>query len=502
MKLKKLAATTAATALIAGGMVFGVATAASAHTPSVSADCSVLDVSLTNYAAEKPGTDAVPPVYHDWSETVIDTPAVDAIPAVTHTVPHHDLVTAEIPAIPAKTHTEYEFKQIITGHTKWNADKFWNPGLGWYLDGNTKVVVDSPAVPAVPAVYHDWTETVVDSPAVDAVPAVTHEVPHHDLVTPGVDAVPGQANHVTVTIDGETVTDTDFGTSFVKSYAFDNKYVSHTYSVVATAWDDSKYDVNESGTTTACAVPVVDAQTAAALITGCGYADLSVTNPEAEWTDNKTGAVTVWVDGKFKEAISVAGDATETRHYTFAEDSGDHTIVVKNAEFAGGAVLAEATVSSDCIAPKPEDKIVTSDWVDGKYGCGDTTVTQSRTVTDTPYVLEGGQWVLDTENAVTKTEKHDRALTAAEIKALNCPVVVVVTPAKPSTPAAAAPAPKSPAPIALSSDDTLAHTGSVINAGGPLALSGLLLALGIIALAAGAEAKRRRTNRVSQSSDE
>jgi LPXTG-motif cell wall-anchored protein len=366
MKFKKLLAAVGATALLAGvGLL--AAQPASAHTPSVSADCQALTVNLTNYAQTQPGKDSV---YKDVK--VIDTPAVAE---VSHFVKVIDTAAVPgVPAVPAVTHTEYEFKQFITGNLKWNADRWWNPGLGWFFDGNTKIVIDKaaiPAVPAIPEVSHQVK--VIDVPGVAEVSHIDHQ-----LVSA---AVPAKTNTVKVTIDGTVVEDTTFSSSFTHNYTFANKYVAHTWNVLVTAWDSSQYNLNQSGTSTPCAVPVVNANLKGDLHASCGVADLTLTNPEEPWTDNKTGAVTVWIDGAFKEAITVAGDATETRQYTFAEDSGDHTVVVKAAESDGGAVLLSATVKTDCELPQVTPVAPTVTDVEGCGVYGSVTAAETEGVT-------------------------------------------------------------------------------------------------------------------------
>jgi hypothetical protein len=75
-------------------------------------------------------------------------------------------------------------------------------------------------------------------------------------------------------------------------------------------------------------------------------------------------------------------------------------------------------VQNPACPPEPEIKVVTSEWVDGAYGCGDTTVEQTRTVTTTSYVLDGNVWVENAPLVVTQTQA--RELTAEEIAALPC----------------------------------------------------------------------------------
>lgn len=71
-------------------------------------------------------------------------------------------------------------------------------------------------------------------------------------------------------------------------------------------------------------------------------------------------------------------------------------------------------------SPQPADNIAYSDWTDGAFTCGDTTVEQTRTKTVTPYMWNGTEWVLDDTNAVTTTETQPRDLTADDLS--DCPV--------------------------------------------------------------------------------
>lgn len=71
-----------------------------------------------------------------------------------------------------------------------------------------------------------------------------------------------------------------------------------------------------------------------------------------------------------------------------------------------------------CPGEQPDDKVEVTEWVDGEYDCDDTTVTQTRTVTTTPYVLDGETWVLGTPTVVEETQIRD--LTVSELLALDC----------------------------------------------------------------------------------
>lgn len=302
MNIKKMTALGAVVSTIVVGAVIGLAAPASAHTPSVSATCSTLSVNLENYAE-----------------------SISAKDEVSHVVSHHDLVSAEVPAVPAVTHTEYLYKQIITGHEKWLDSLTWNPGLGWYYSGTSNVIVDTPAQDAVPAVYKDWDETIIDSPAQEA-----------------------EANHITVTVDGAVVEDSDFSSSFQQDFPLGDQYIAHTWHVSVTAWDNSEYNLDQVGETTACDLPVVDAVPGATIAHECGSADITLTNVAAFETVNKTASYVIYVDGKFNDAVSVASGETATRHLDFAEDTGDHHVVVRTGPAFGDKLVAEETVGSDC----------------------------------------------------------------------------------------------------------------------------------------------------------
>jgi hypothetical protein len=81
----------------------------------------------------------------------------------------------------------------------------------------------------------------------------------------------------------------------------------------------------------------------------------------------------------------------------------------------------------------PEPTISYSEWQDGQWECGDTTVTQTRTVTTTPHkaVFRNEEWVIvdDTENISTSTETQTRPLTQSELESCE-----PVTPEPPAVP--------------------------------------------------------------------
>lgn len=118
------------------------------------------------------------------------------------------------------------------------------------------------------------------------------------------------------------------------------------------------------------------------------------------------------------------GQATATtinRNTFFNNGTRNFTITQK---------LEPKLVGLPCAGPQPEDKVISSEWVDGDYVCADTTVEQTRTVSVTTYSLVGNSWVAN--DPVVKPETQTRVLSSEERQAV-CPkpepekVVVVST---------------------------------------------------------------------------
>jgi len=117
------------------------------------------------------------------------------------------------------------------------------------------------------------------------------------------------------------------------------------------------------------------------------------------------------------------------------------------------ATAAELNEAECAQPPKPDDNVVSTEWVDGQFACGDTTVEQSRTVTTTKftYDAETRTWVEGVP--VVETETQTRNLTAAEqypcatttITTTPADVVEVLPPAPAPTTSAPAAAPTVPA---------------------------------------------------------
>ena len=70
-------------------------------------------------------------------------------------------------------------------------------------------------------------------------------------------------------------------------------------------------------------------------------------------------------------------------------------------------------------SPQPKDKVVEGDWIVGQFDCDDTQVTETRTVSTTPYVWVAGAWVEG--ETVESTEEQVRDLTEEELASLECP---------------------------------------------------------------------------------
>lgn len=113
---------------------------------------------------------------------------------------------------------------------------------------------------------------------------------------------------------------------------------------------------------------------------------------------------------------------------------GDHTLTltVNNV-----VTDTEVFTASDPVKPtQPADQVVYGNWADstgtGVINCTAGTVSQSRSVTTTPYVWNGTVWVLG-DMTTTTTETRPRQLTAAEKQASCEPTVIrVAIPAAPA----------------------------------------------------------------------
>jgi len=166
-----------------------------------------------------------------------------------------------------------------------------------------------------------------------------------------------------------------------------------------------------------------------------------------------------------------------------------------NGDFVPPVVIPKDASASVVVTPPTCDK----DGVPSVNAEGTQYATLENKLDETPgdhvavfTAAEGHQFA---DGSTTLEVKY-----TVKAKTGNCPVTTPTPTA--GVPVSSSTTTPAPAVQASTSEGTLAHTGSVVNAGGPLALAGMLVALGIIAFAAGAEAKRRRNIQAAPSSDE
>lgn len=129
---------------------------------------------------------------------------------------------------------------------------------------------------------------------------------------------------------------------------------------------------------------------------------------------------TEWV---FESTDCLSQEVTETRMTTTT------TYAVKNNEVVIDEVvtvedtqtrsMTEEELDEYCPIPEqPGDLQVVGSWVVGEFDCDDTTVVQTRTVTTTPFELEGREWVAGADIVAEQVET--RALTEEELAELDC----------------------------------------------------------------------------------
>lgn len=210
----------------------------------------------------------------------------------------------------------------------------------------------------------------------------------------------------------------------------------------------------------------------------CGAWSITLYNQQEAGYEAATASFVVYIDGKFDNAYAVQGGEQQTISGAFAEDSGNHQVIVRTGPAQGDEFVFSLDVTSDCIAPQPEDDVVIGEWSKPVITCdskvGDV-VTITREVSTTEYVLSENGWVPG--EAVVTSEEDTYTVTADDIKALDC--AVVVPPVEKPT--------AKPVKAAAVSDSTLAQTGGVVS---PWLLGG-----GIAALLAAAGIRLARRQR-------
>lgn len=439
--MKKFIAGAAAALLVTAGLTLATASAATATTPPD--QCVPSDAwteTIDHPAVGEPTITIDNPDYEPAVEEVTDT---IEHPAEYETV-HHEAEYIHHDAV-FKTEWKYtkhggygfiwvdndEFKYIKADGTGTNN----KPWLGWYYERtqHTREVEVTPAWDELVKEAWDeqvlvkeaWTETIV---VVEGKPAVGEPT----IVVDNPDYQPAW----TETIEHEAVT-----------------------------------------------CPPAPAAPHADIVTACGSADVTLAN---EIEEGLTASFVINVDGDFYGAYAVeAGAEPVSVSLTFPEDSGDHTVEVFQAGTSEWALIAEATVESDCeynIPPKPEvpEPVTTttySEWTGGQPDCDTPVVTQTRTRTETTTTVdfvwnaETKEWER-TEASSSATFTEERTVTFEG----ECPTPTPTPDPEPSEDPEPSPEPTD-TPEPTPSGDRLAVTGGTVawTAG---AVGAALLALG------------------------
>jgi hypothetical protein len=100
------------------------------------------------------------------------------------------------------------------------------------------------------------------------------------------------------------------------------------------------------GAYTKCPPEVIPATPRADFVAICGAADVSISNDftPSENTIGQDFTAQVFVDGQLRDTVLVKSGDVVSRHYSFANDSGEHLIEVK----VNGYAIGSKTVQSDC----------------------------------------------------------------------------------------------------------------------------------------------------------
>jgi len=144
-----------------------------------------------------------------------------------------------------------------------------------------------------------------------------------------------------------------------------------------------------------------------------------------------------------------------------------------------------------CKPATPEPTIVKSEWINGMWVCGDTTVTQTRIVTTTiftPKLVNGSTWELVQSPPVISPETRTVPLTKEQLEVCVAIIVpptpttpvIVTTPNHPVAPVVVA-TNKHPKAVASANtdNDSLAYTGSDSSTGLYMGLGAMVLGLGL-----------------------
>jgi hypothetical protein len=204
----------------------------------------------------------------------------------------------------------------------------------------------------------------------------------------------GKTNKIKVLVDGKVVEDTSFSTSFVKTYAFADQYVAHTWNVQVTAWDSSGYSYTQSGTSTPCVPPVTKDASASASV---GTAATCL----ADSTVNFAITNATWDTDADLTVGSHTRTATADAKHVFADGSTKATVTyVITAKLPAQSTNPQG----ECYTPPPAVKDA-----DASVSTG---TNATCTATSTPsFTIEHASWNEDVDSTVGT---HTRTATADE----------------------------------------------------------------------------------------
>lgn len=194
---------------------------------------------------------------------------------------------------------------------------------------------------------------------------------------------PSHKNTVVVKINGSVVySDPDFGNGYNHQFDFPQAGIN-TWSVVATAWDGSQYNVNESGTEKPCSKPT-QPDPLKVTDTGNGTCDTTYSARTREGVQGWYFDESSW---SWKAEDIVWGNWVET---TWIDDAWFKACAPDNP------------------GPKASEWL---NWSNETPTCDKLTVTQTRTREVTTYVWnpDTRKWVVD--KVATETDTHTVAMT-------------------------------------------------------------------------------------------
>jgi hypothetical protein len=117
---------------------------------------------------------------------------------------------------------------------------------------------------------------------------------------------------------------------------------------------------------------------------------------------------------------TVPAGETATVTWNYGRDYDANEVVLN---FTSDGVVLSTTKFKPNGCTQPDDKVTYGKWIDGEANCETGKVAQTRTVTTTPHVFVGTEWVLDPENASVTTEPGSRDMSKEELAKCEGPPV-------------------------------------------------------------------------------